>query len=336
MFGIVRYSFTIAATLLALALGGEHAFGQARQGEAAYGNWHDDRPGVRRLVVPIPIGAPPQVPDGFLVEPLASASRKPRVIREAPNGDLFIADTMFNSMHVLRIAPGGSKPVRDEVFASGLRQPFGIAFYPEGSEPRWVYIADSDGVVRFRYRNGQLKAAGKPEPIMAWIPAMHSPREAWGGPVGLAVAGDGSLIMTEDGNNAILRVAYPGGTRTASGAGESVQPGYDAAKGGTLYMANCSACHLPNGEGVPGAFPPLKGSGVVNKDDAAKHIQVVLNGMQGARAGGVVYASAMPPFAGVLSDAEIADIIDYERSSWGNHGLPVSAAQVTAERALPK
>jgi cytochrome c oxidase cbb3-type subunit 2 len=110
----------------------------------------------------------------------------------------------------------------------------------------------------------------------------------------------------------------------------------EAAAGGDLYIANCSACHLANGEGVAGAFPPLKGSGVVNKDDAAKHIQVVLNGMQGGRAGGVVYASAMPPFAGVLSDAEIADIIDYERSSWGNHGKPVNAAQVAAERAPAK
>jgi nitrite reductase (NO-forming) len=57
---------------------------------------------------------------------------------------------------------------------------------------------------------------------------------------------------------------------------------------------------------MPGVFPPLKGSGVVNKDDPTKHIQVVLNGMQGARAGGVVYAAAMPPFSAILSDGDIA------------------------------
>jgi cytochrome c oxidase cbb3-type subunit 2 len=110
----------------------------------------------------------------------------------------------------------------------------------------------------------------------------------------------------------------------------------DAPKGQSLYTAYCSACHQANGEGLPGAFPPLKGSGVVTKDDATKHINVVLDGLQGGKAGGVVYASAMPAFAATLSDADIADIIDYERSSWGNQGKPVTAAQVAAERARSK
>jgi mono/diheme cytochrome c family protein len=360
MSGILRYCFAIVASLCAVALGGERAIGQGLQGEAAYGSWHDDRPDLRRLltlqdlpsiekptyglaqVVPIPTGARPQAPDGFSAELVTSALRKPRVIREAPNGDLFVADTMFNAVHVLRIPPGGAKPARDEVFARGLKQPFGIAFYPQGSDPRWVYIANSDGVVRFRYRNGQLKATGKPERIVAGIPTTHHDARDIALPADvLSFDPDGThmqIVATglrncEGGSGTISRVTYRGGTGAAPGAGESVPAVYDAAKGSDLYIANCSACHLANGEGIPGAFPPLKGSGVVNKDDAAKHIQVVLNGMQGARAGGVVYASAMPPFAGVLSDAEIADIIDYERSSWGNHGIPVNAAQVAAERA---
>ena len=123
---------------------------------------------------------------------------------------------------------------------------------------------------------------------------------------------------------------------TASGASASTQTGYDAARGRALFTANCSACHQASGEGLPGTFPPLKGSGVVTKDDATKHMHVVLNGLQGEKAGGVVYASPMPPFAGMLSDADIADIIDYERGSWGNHGKPVTASQVAAERANSK
>ncbi len=122
---------------------------------------------------------------------------------------------------------------------------------------------------------------------------------------------------------------------SASAQAQPVQPSPTsvANRGKDLYISQCSACHQVNGEGMPFVFPPLKGSGVVNKDDATKHIHVVLYGMQGGRAGGVVYAAVMPPFAATLSDADIADIIDYERSSWGNHGNPVAAAQVAAERS---
>jgi mono/diheme cytochrome c family protein len=102
------------------------------------------------------------------------------------------------------------------------------------------------------------------------------------------------------------------------------------------YLANCSACHQTGGEGIPGVFPPLKGSGVVNKDNAAQHIRVILYGMKGARAGGVIYAAAMPPFAGALSNDDIVAIVNYERSSWGNRGKPVTAALVAAERGRSK
>ena len=59
------------------------------------------------------------------------------------------------------------------VFASGLQQPFGIAFYPLGPNPHWVYIANSDGVVRFSYKNGDLEATGRPERIIEGIPSAH-------------------------------------------------------------------------------------------------------------------------------------------------------------------
>ena len=111
---------------------------------------------------------------------------------------------------------------------------------------------------------------------------------------------------------------------------------YDATKGAALYTANCSACHQATGEGLPGAFPSLKGNDVVNDDDPTTHIQAVLHGVHDTRVGGVVYSSAMPPFAATLNDAEITAIIDYERSSWGNHGKPTVAAQVAAERAKAK
>ena len=116
----------------------------------------------------------------------------------------------------------------------------------------------------------------------------------------------------------------------------SAARGYDAAKGNALFTANCAACHQANGEGLPGAFPSLKGNATINDADPTTHIRAVLHGLQGRNVGGVVYSSPMPAFGDTLSDADIANIIDYERSSWGNHGTPVTAERVAAERAKGK
>jgi cytochrome c oxidase cbb3-type subunit 2 len=108
---------------------------------------------------------------------------------------------------------------------------------------------------------------------------------------------------------------------------------YDAAKGAALFGANCSACHQANGEGIPGAFPPLKGNAAVDNADPTLHIHTVLHGAHGVTIGGVKYTSVMPPFAGQLNDADIANIINYERSSWGNHAKSVMPAEVATVRA---
>jgi len=107
----------------------------------------------------------------------------------------------------------------------------------------------------------------------------------------------------------------------------------ETAQGSALFTATCAACHQVTGEGLSGAFPALKGNSTINDADPTRHIQVVLNGLQGASVGGIVYASPMPAFGATLSDAEVANIINYERSSWGNQGTPVTLEQVAAERA---
>jgi mono/diheme cytochrome c family protein len=124
--------------------------------------------------------------------------------------------------------------------------------------------------------------------------------------------------------------------KISRGPDESVETSYDAEKGRALYVTHCSGCHGADGQGHAGMYPPIKGSGVVTKDDAKKHIQVVLNGLHGEKAGGVLYSIPMPPFGGILKDAELTDIIDYERSSWGNHGKLVTTAQVAAQRGHSK
>ena len=126
------------------------------------------------------------------------------------------------------------------------------------------------------------------------------------------------------------------GSQATGAAAPAASGGYDPTKGQALFIANCSACHQANGEGLPGAFPPLKGNPAINDSDPDAHIHAVLHGLQGAKIAGVAYASPMPAFGGTLSDIDIANILNYERSSWGNHGQLVTAAQVAAGRSKGK
>lgn len=120
-----------------------------------------------------PEGAKPILPPGFSVELIASGIDNPRVVRMAPNGDLFVADSKANQIRVYRLTEGSAKPAEETTFAKGLNRPYGIAFYPPGDKPQWVYVANSNGVVRFAYRDGDLQASGEPETIVADIPSSH-------------------------------------------------------------------------------------------------------------------------------------------------------------------
>ncbi len=116
-------------------------------------------------VVDRPANAWPKVPAGFKVDLYAEGFRNPRLIRTAPNGDIFLADSSAGEIRVLRGVDSKGKVQQNEVFASGLNKPFGIAFYPPGPNPKWVYVGNTDAVVRFPYQNGDLKARGPQEHI---------------------------------------------------------------------------------------------------------------------------------------------------------------------------
>jgi glucose/arabinose dehydrogenase len=122
-------------------------------------------------VVRRPRGAWPKAPEGFQVTEFATRLVEPRVIVRAPNGDLFLAESAAGRVRVFRDADGDGKPEVNQVFATGLRRPFGIAFYPPGPEPRYVYVGNTDSVVRFPYRSGDMKATGKAEMIVDDIPS---------------------------------------------------------------------------------------------------------------------------------------------------------------------
>lgn len=165
--------------------------GRTLTGKEALGDWTTDAPGVRRKitvedlatpyetpsannsprVVPRPDDAWPIAPEGFEVSEFASGLEQPRVIVRAPNGDLFLAESRAHRIRVLRDADGDGKPEVNEVFATGLNRPFGIAFYPVGAEPKFVYVGNTDSVVRFPYTSGDTKASGKPETIIDDIPS---------------------------------------------------------------------------------------------------------------------------------------------------------------------
>src|SRR5258706_3659263 len=145
-------------------------------GPAAFGDWRADKPGVSRLIRPEdlprpgatpssanasrvvarPPAASPLVPAGFKVELFAEGLSGPRQMRVAPNGDIFVAETRAGRIRVLRAADGASKPSTNEIYASALNRPFGIAFFPSGNSPQWVYVANTDSVVRFPYIPGDI------------------------------------------------------------------------------------------------------------------------------------------------------------------------------------
>ena len=180
---------SITALLFVATLGGTAA-AQSLRGKEAFGDWQHDKPGTIRLikpedlpkpgatssaakfsrVVPRPPDAAPQVPPGFKVELFAEGLSGPRIIRVAPNGDILVAETRAGRIRVLRSADGAAKPVANVVFASDLHSPFGIAFFPPGDNPQWMYVANTDSVVRFAYHSGDLKASTPPETVVANLP----------------------------------------------------------------------------------------------------------------------------------------------------------------------
>jgi glucose/arabinose dehydrogenase len=180
-----------AATVFSMVLG-ELALAQDSpqllQGKAAFTDWRADRPGLRRHIraadlPPANLAASNSngvrvasrtgnekllVPPGFQASLFAAGLDHPRQMRVAPNGDVFVVESGGDRIRVLRPSPRGEP--RKEVFAAGLNAPFGISFYPPGDDPRWLYVANTNSVVRFDYASGDLKARGEPETVVARLP----------------------------------------------------------------------------------------------------------------------------------------------------------------------
>jgi glucose/arabinose dehydrogenase len=114
-------------------------------------------------LVPRPADAWPQAPAGFKVTQYAAEFKTPRFIITAPNGDFFLDETGAGQIKVFRGISSDGKPEKVETFASGLRGNYGIAFFPPGPNPQYVYVGETGAVLRYPYQNGDMKARGEAE-----------------------------------------------------------------------------------------------------------------------------------------------------------------------------
>jgi glucose/arabinose dehydrogenase len=190
----VILKFGAFAALIASLAFGPSPQAQAQdllEGKAAYGDWRADAPGLRRRITPAdlpppfagelaasdskvvsrPQGAWPKAPAGFSAEIFADALRGPRVIRVAPNGDVFVAESDGGEVRAFRLNASGAKPEKSEIFASGLDRPYGLAFYPPGPDPGFLYVATTTQVLRYPYKPGALQALGQAEVVVKDLPA---------------------------------------------------------------------------------------------------------------------------------------------------------------------
>ncbi|PYK56598.1 MAG: sorbosone dehydrogenase [Verrucomicrobia bacterium] len=159
-------------------------------GKGAMSDWAKDAPGVRRKitvqdlpppgsnilainrarVIDPPVDIQPRVPPGFKINLYTSGFRDPRFLLTAPNGDIFVVESRANRIRVLRDTKKRGRPDTNEIFTEhGLNKPFGIAFYPPSDDPQFLYVANTDGVIRFPYRNGDLKAQGPAQQLVAHL-----------------------------------------------------------------------------------------------------------------------------------------------------------------------
>jgi mono/diheme cytochrome c family protein len=110
-------------------------------------------------------------------------------------------------------------------------------------------------------------------------------------------------------------------------------PGVDPDLGRIVYAKACVACHQAGGTGTPGMFPPLAGSEWVNTDGHQRIIRIVLNGLSGPiEVAGAQYNNVMVPWRDTLKDDEIAAVLTFVRSEWGNKGDAVPVEEVIAVR----
>jgi glucose/arabinose dehydrogenase len=149
---------------------------------------------------------------GFKVDLYAAGLDSPRTLRTAPNGDVFLAEKDPGRIRVFRGMTSDGKAEQSAIFAGGFKNPYGLAFYPPGPDPQWLYVGSEGEVVRLPYHNGDLKASGAPQHIadLSWTWLGH-----WTRAVEFSRDGKKMFVAVGSGSNADDPDTHPKETNRA-------------------------------------------------------------------------------------------------------------------------
>jgi mono/diheme cytochrome c family protein len=271
------------------------------------------------------------------VDVFVDDERVPRASFEPPGELELDTSDLEDGPHVLRVrAAEGEGSAGNEEIPFVVRNGPGIAVV--GLRKQEVVRGRVPILVNaYESRLGEVFAPGRaetpaPVPTWTWVLALvvltwamwYVASEYRGHADTLAAAAPGAAASVSAPASASPSTGAPAG-------GSAAEPPWKA-QGAQVFGNYCSACHQLTGQGLPGVFPPLAGSATVASKDPSEHLRAVLHGLHGKAIGGVTYTAVMPPFGPQLNDAEVAAVVNHERSSWGNDASLVRAEDVAAVR----
>ena len=117
-----------------------------------------------------PANAVLALPPGFRVDLFAANLHGPRKMLVCANGDILVSETYGGRVSVLHPTPDGTRAADADIYLRGLNQPYGLAFYPNADDPKWLYVAETNRVTRYAYRIGDVKPRGAAEAVIPQLP----------------------------------------------------------------------------------------------------------------------------------------------------------------------
>jgi mono/diheme cytochrome c family protein len=285
------------------------------------------------------------------IEVFLDDAEQPFEVVEAPNKFRFDSSTISDGKHTLRfravdnenivsekivpfsvqngpeiavhgIKPGATVSGRFSVLTNAYSAKVGDEFEPHRIEtpapiPTWAWVLF---LVVISWGAGYLS-----QELHQHVDPQYYPTTVKAEPTREAVTSEDTVAKVDAGDEQI-----PSDTSDMAAVPDGWQK-----LGDQVYGNNCSACHQASGTGLPGVFPSLVSNTVVLDNDPSDHISTIIHGLSGKAIDGVDYASPMPSFADMLSDEEIAAVVNHERTEWGNRARLITAADVALVRAMP-